>query len=173
MRWHLLDAITEIVPGKSAAGFSTTSLPDALFDDHFPTFRITPGVLLVEMWAQLAGKLLQATIWEHRGFWAFPVLTMIYEVKFRDFVQPNERLRVEVEIVEMRPESAMFKTRLVHGGIGDKPGKRYATGRIVLAFDPTGRPYHGDRDRLESHGRSEFERLGSPWIPPACHSTGK
>ncbi|MES1243421.1 MAG: hypothetical protein ABUT39_17550 [Acidobacteriota bacterium] len=170
MRWHLLDAITEIVPGRSAAGLSTTSLPDELFDDHFPTFRITPGVLLVEMGAQLSGRLLQATILEQRGFWAFPVLTMIYDVKFRDFVAPNERLRVETEIEEMRPESMMFKTRLLHP---DDPRKRYATGRVVFAFDPQGRPYHGDRESLENHGRSEFARLGSPWTPDACHSTGK
>ena len=38
--------------------------------------------------------------------------------------------QVEVEIEEMRPESALFKTRLIHAG------RRYATGRIVLAFDP-------------------------------------
>lgn len=167
MRWHLLDAITEIVPGRSAAGLSTTSLPDELFDDHFPSFRTTPGVLLVEMWAQLAGKLLQATVLEQRGFWAFPVLTMIYDVKFREFVPPNERLRVEVEIEELRPESALFKTRLA------RDGRRCANGRIVLAFDPQGRPYHGDRDLLERYGRSEFERLGSPWIPSPCHSTAK
>jgi 3-hydroxyacyl-[acyl-carrier-protein] dehydratase len=159
MRWHLLDAITDIVPGKLAAGLATTSLPEELFDDHFPSFPTTPGVLLVEMCAQLAGKLLQATVLEQRGIWIFPVLTMIYDTKFRAFVPPNEPLRVEVEIEEMRPESALFKTRLVHAG------KRYATGRIVLAFDPQGRPYHGDRDRLESFGRSEFERLGSPWSP--------
>lgn len=167
MRWHLLNAITDIVPGRSAAGLSTTSLPAELFEDHFPSFPTMPGVLLVEMWAQLAGKLLQATVLEQRGIWAFPVLTMIYETKFRAFVPPNEQLRVEVEIEEMRPESALFKTRLLHAG------RRCATGRIVLAFDPQGRAYHGDRDLLESFGRNDFVRLGSPWIPPACRSTAE
>lgn len=159
MRWLLVKSITKVDPGARIEGTARTDLPDALFGDHFPGFPVTPGVILVEMAAQLCGKLIEATVWEERGFWVFPILSIIQESKFRAFVPPRSDLELEATLEALRDESAICRA------VVKKEGRRHATMQLVFVFDPTGKPPDGDRGELERYERAEFRRLGSPWAP--------
>jgi 3-hydroxyacyl-[acyl-carrier-protein] dehydratase len=160
MRWRFLERITELVPGKRAVALATTSFPEALYADHFPTVPVTPGVLLLEFCVQLASMLAQATSWETRGVWVLPVLIIIYEGKFRSFVPPATRVLIETSLEELHPKSGVFNARVM---LGDQ---RCLSARFVLSLDPYSHALpRQSRQALESFGREEFDRVESPWRP--------
>jgi len=159
MRWRLINSIDEVTPGIRILGRTRTNLPEELFGDHFPGFPVTPGVILVEMAAQLSGKLIEASVWENRHVWVFPILSIIRESKFRAFVGPNVDLELEAKLLELRDESAICRA------IVRCDGKRHANMELLFVFDPDGKPADGDQLFLEQYERDEFVRLGSPWTP--------
>jgi len=159
MRWILLSSIDELAPGERIVGTARTDFPDALFGDHFPGFPVTPGVMLVEMCAQLCGKLIEASVIEARGHWAYPILSIVRESKFRAFVPPHATLELRGKLVSLRPESAECKAS-VHIG-----SRRHANMTLVFVFDPEGKPPSIEVD-LEAWERANFASLNSPWQPP-------
>lgn len=159
MRWLLLDAITDLTPGETIVGRARTDFPSELFGDHFPGFPVTPGVLLVEICAQLCGKLIEASVIEQRGHWVYPILSIVRESKFRAFVPPDSTVEVKASIVALRPESAECKASILIGK------RRHANMRLVFVFDPDGKPPATEVD-LEQWERDNFASLDSPWQPP-------
>ena len=71
-----------------------------LFEGHFPERAILPGVYMIEMAAQ-AGALLVALNHGNLGE-KFLAFSGVDKVKFRRPVKPNEIIRVEVELVNIR-----------------------------------------------------------------------
>ena len=87
-----------------------------LFQDHFPSFPVVPGVLTLEALAQVAGKLIGYTVRKQRGDWPFPILSMMDRVKFRRFIPPSTPVSLEVSLHELREESARVKVRALVDG---------------------------------------------------------
>lgn len=160
MRWRLLERVRELVPGETARAEASTDFPEELFADHFPSFPVTPGVLLTEMGAQLSGLLVQATFLAQRGRWMFPVLGAIEGAKFRSFVGPRTALEITAHIESLRDEAALCKAKIINAG------RTSATMTLMLVFDPNGMAGDADRAQLERHARGEYQRLSSPWQPP-------
>ncbi len=156
MNWKLIDRIDEVVPFERAVGFKRLSPDLPLFADHFPSFPVIPGVLLVEMSAQLAGKLLEVSVFLERGIWIFPILSIVREAKFRSFIHPEHEVRLEVKLKALREESAVVR------GTVFAEGKRKGNLELIFAFDPEGVPTLVEGLSLEEYERRELRRLGYP-----------
>lgn len=161
MRWRFLERVRELVPGESASAEASTGFPEELFADHFPSFPVTPGVLLTEMGAQLSGLLVQASVIAQRGLWVFPFLGSIEGAKFRSFVGPNRAVGVTARVESLRDEAALCKATIT------TDGRTSASMTLMLVFDPSGQAGDADRALLERRARDEYRRLASPWQPPS------
>jgi 3-hydroxyacyl-[acyl-carrier-protein] dehydratase len=86
VRFILIDRIVSLVPGETVLAARAIRPDDDYFRDHFPGFPVVPGVLLVEMMAQTAGKCLDAER-RHRGK---AMLAKILSASFRSWVRPGD-----------------------------------------------------------------------------------
>ena len=100
MRWLLVDKITEMVPGEKAVGIKCFTLSESFFIDHFPGFPIVPGVLQIEMIAQLGGRCIMAA---EPDF--LPVLTSDKRAAFRKSIEPGDKAYIFVEVTKRKSYS--------------------------------------------------------------------
>ena len=91
MTFAFLDDILEQTADRIVAVKRVDPAEDYLAD-HFPTFPVMPGVLMVETMVQAARRMLAS-----RGD-ARLVLGQVKALKFGNFVRPNEALEVEVTL---------------------------------------------------------------------------
>jgi 3-hydroxymyristoyl/3-hydroxydecanoyl-(acyl carrier protein) dehydratase len=91
MKFQLLDEIIEQTPERIVA-IKQVSLAEEYLADHFPTFPVLPGVMMIETMAQAARRMLAG-----RGD-ARLVLGEVKALKFGSMVRPGEILEVEVTV---------------------------------------------------------------------------
>ena len=101
MRFNLIDTVLEQSADRIVA-VKQVSLAEEYLADHFPTFPVLPGVLMVETMVQAARHMLAA-----RGD-ARLVLGEVRALKFGNFVRPGEALEVEVTVTEELPGGAFL-----------------------------------------------------------------
>jgi 3-hydroxyacyl-[acyl-carrier-protein] dehydratase len=126
MRFVLLDRVVSLEPGQSIHAVKTMPAEEELFLDHFPGFPVVPGVLLVEMMAQAAGKCLHVED-SNRGL---AMLGKISSATFRDWVRPGQLIDVFAEILSSRPK---FATAKCHITVEQQPR---ATAELLFGFVP-------------------------------------
>ncbi len=162
MRWGLIDRIDEMVEGEHARGARTYPADLPLFIDHFPSYPVVPGVLVLESLAQLSGKLIGYTVRRQRGDWPFPILSMMDRVKFRKFIRPDQEITLETRFVALREESAVMA---VKARIGRKVHSQAEQFFVFNAVPMVGE----ERERVEGHEHRELRRLwsGCPEPPRA------
>jgi 3-hydroxyacyl-[acyl-carrier-protein] dehydratase len=91
MKFTLIDTVLEQSADRIVA-IKHVSLAEEYLADHFPTFPVLPGVLMVETMVQAARRLLA-----DRGDPRL-VLGEVKAVKFASFVRPGEGLAVDVTV---------------------------------------------------------------------------
>lgn len=131
----LVDRVTEIEPGIRAAGYKNVTANEEFFNGHFPIEPIMPGVLIVEALAQL-GCICVLTVEANKG--ALVLFAAVDGVKFRQKVQPGDRLDMEVEILKMKGQIGKAKA---YAKVGDKIA---CEGEVTFAIY---RPQSGDNGR--------------------------
>lgn len=102
----LIDRVVEMDGYQRAVAIKNVTINEPFFQGHFPSAPLMPGVLQLESMAQLAGVLLLRKL-ENTGKLA--VLWAIDKVKLRGAVSPGDQLRIEVETVRMRGQTASVK----------------------------------------------------------------
>src|SRR5919204_6519688 len=123
MRFQLVDRILEVEPGKRIRTVKNLTLAEEYLADHFPTFPVMPGVLMLETLVEAAAWLLRIT-----DDFRHSVITLreAKNVKYGNFMEPGKSLVVTAELVEVDGSLAVVKAR------GEMEGSATVSARIVL-----------------------------------------
>lgn len=95
----LVDRILTLEPGKRAVGLKNITANEPFFQGHFPQRSIMPGVLIIEIMAQVGGVMI-LSVDEHKGKLAY--IGTVDNAKFRRPVVPGDTLEVEVTLLRLR-----------------------------------------------------------------------
>lgn len=98
----LVDAITEIEPGKRAVGYKYVRPDEDFFRGHFPGAPVMPGVLIIESMAQVGAV---AILIEPANRGKLPVFGGIDKVRLRRPVKPGDTLVTEATVLQSRSNS--------------------------------------------------------------------
>jgi 3-hydroxyacyl-[acyl-carrier-protein] dehydratase len=147
MRFNLVDRITEWQPGKSLKGVKHLTLAEEYLADHFPTFPVMPGVLMLE-------TVVEASAWLWRISSGFEhsviVLREAKNVKYGTFMSPGHAMEVAVELVKQDAGFATFRGK---GNV--QGGAQTVSAQVVLTA-------YNVRDKLPNAGPTD-ERLIAHW----------
>ena len=93
MNFCLIDRIVELTRGERIVAVKAVSLAEEYLGDHFPTFPVLPGVLMLE-------AMVEAAAWLVRDAQDFSesviLLRRAKNVTYKSFVKPGQLLQVEV-----------------------------------------------------------------------------
>jgi 3-hydroxyacyl-[acyl-carrier-protein] dehydratase len=160
VKFNLIDKIESLADERIVA-VKYVSLAEEYLADHFPTFPVLPGVLMVEALTQAASWLMH-----HRTGFAksMAVLKEVRNVKYGQFVAPGNALRVTVEWNKATDAGATFKAS---GTVNDDQA---VAARLELAYFNLAdkQPELAALDgRITAHNRARWDvlRSGSVSVP--------
>src|SRR4051812_17121044 len=150
MRFNLVDRIVEVVPGRLIRIVKNLTLGEEYLADHFPTFPVMPGVLMLQTLVEAGAWLLRVS-----EDFRHSVITLreARNVKYGHFMEPGKPMTVSVELTERGEGTATFK------GKGEADGEMTVSAKVTLAT------YNlGDRDAsLTDIDRRLTEALRARW----------
>jgi len=124
MRFNLVDRIVEVKAGSSLRALKNLTLGEEYLADHFPTFPVMPGVLMLQTLVEAGAWLLRVTDdFRH----SLVTLREVRGVKYGTFMEPGRQLHVAVELGERTGGLATLKGR------GEVEGQPTVTARLTLA----------------------------------------
>ena len=149
MRFHLIDRIDGCEVGKSLRAKKFLALGEEYLADHFPTFPVMPGVLMLQSLVEAA-----AWLWRATTDYAHPVIVLrdVRNVKYGTFMQPGRRMDVVVELAKTDGDTATFKGK----GANDA-GEQTVSAQFVLhGYSLAGRGATGAAtdERLVNHWKA-------------------
>ncbi|MBN2562759.1 MAG: beta-hydroxyacyl-ACP dehydratase [Phycisphaerae bacterium] len=156
MKFILLDRIIALEPGSRIVASKSLTLAEEYLGDHFPTFPVMPGVLMLEGMVQAASWLVRVT----EGFsHSMIVLEEARNISYKSFVTPGRTLDVTVDAIRIEDGGSEFKA------VGRCGGDEVVKARLKLRHYNLAERNKGLADtdrRLVSDARRRFELLGGP-----------
>jgi 3-hydroxyacyl-[acyl-carrier-protein] dehydratase len=123
MRFILIDKIVSLQSGKEIKAVKSVSLAEEYLADHFPTFPVLPGVLLLEGLIESASWLVrEAENFAH----SMILLAEARNVKYKSFLVPGGRIEYIVEAGTIEKNVSSFT------GIGVSDNERIVEARFGL-----------------------------------------
>jgi 3-hydroxyacyl-[acyl-carrier-protein] dehydratase len=113
LRLEYFEMIDRIASWEATRLVADARVPEAspVFEGHFPSFPLMPGVLMIETMAQASGWLMLA----RSGFTRMALLAKVGEAKLRGMVKPGAALTVTAELVHDGSGYAVLKGQLMEG----------------------------------------------------------
>jgi 3-hydroxyacyl-[acyl-carrier-protein] dehydratase len=161
MRFNLVDRIVEVQSEKAIKAVKNLTLGEEYLADHFPTFPVMPGVLMLQTLVE-AGAWLLRIIEDFR--YSVIVLREAKGVKYGSFMVPGRQMFISVEMTEQAGRLATFK------GKGEVEGNSVVSARFTLdRYNLSDRnpALQSIDERMVNHLRSLYTLLKGD-LAPAC-----
>ena len=144
MKFILVDKIEQLEPGKEITVSKNLSLAEEYLADHFPSFPVLPGVLMLQVAIEAASWLVRLT---NDFAQSILVLKTARQVRYGNFVSPGECLKVKVTAKRIEPTSSTFRAvgtceevralqanlELSHFNLADKDARAADVDRHIVA----------------------------------------
>jgi len=123
MRFILIDKVVSLEAGKQIKAVKNVSLSEEYLADHFPTFPVLPGVLLLE-------GLIESASWLVRKSENFTHSMILLEqarnVKYKSFLAPGTQIEYTIDARTIEENVSSFV------GVGVSQGQRIVEARLGL-----------------------------------------
>ncbi len=123
MRFILIDKIVSLEVGKQIKAVKNVSLSEEYLADHFPTFPVLPGVLLLEGLIESASWLVRRT---ENFAHSMILLEQARNVKYKSFLAPGSQIEYTVKVRTIEESVSSFS------GVGLSEGDRIVEARFTL-----------------------------------------
>jgi 3-hydroxyacyl-[acyl-carrier-protein] dehydratase len=153
MRFNLVDRIVALEAGRAIRATKNLTLGEEYLADHFPTFPVMPGVLMLQALVEAGAWLLRVTD-DFR--YSVVVLREAKNVKYGTFMEPGRQMSITAELVERDGPLATLK------GKGEVDGTATVSARLTLGqynladHGPAGRTAD---ERIIAHLREQYSLL--------------
>jgi len=133
-----VDGITETGPDW-CRGFKLLTVSEEVFQGHFPGHPVFPGVLQIELIAQIGACWILSRP-EHQGKVAY--LMSVESAKFRRPVQPGDRLDVHGKITNLKSRTGRLEGQIF---VGDT---LVSEATVMFAFSKVNGNGNGNGDQV-------------------------
>jgi 3-hydroxyacyl-[acyl-carrier-protein] dehydratase len=123
MRFNLVDRIVEVELGRALRAVKNLTLGEEYLADHFPSFPVMPGVLMLQALVEAGAWLLRLTD-DYRH--SVIVLREAKNVKYGTFMEPGKQLLIAVELLGQDEHTATLK------GKGEVEGNTAVSAKLTL-----------------------------------------
>ena len=123
MKFVLIDRIVSLETGERLTAVKSVSLAEEYLADHFPTFPVLPGVLLLEGLVESASWLVRAT---QQFAHSMVLLEQARNVKYKSFMAPGAQVQYTVEAKSIDEHQSRFS------GYGSVDGEKIVEARFAL-----------------------------------------
>jgi 3-hydroxyacyl-[acyl-carrier-protein] dehydratase len=123
MRFNLVDRILEVDPSRTIRAVKNLTLGEEYLADHFPTFPVMPGVLMLQTLVETAAWLLRI-----RDDFQYSTILLreAKNVKYGTFMEPGRQMVISVDLTEESNGLATFK------GKGESQGNLTVSAKFTL-----------------------------------------